>query len=73
MTIADQLRTEGEAAGLAKGRVEGQAATLLRLLRLKFGPISPAVTDKVNSASADQIETWTDRVLTADTLDDVLR
>lgn len=61
MTTADQLRTEGE------------AKLLVRLLTRKFGPLSPAVLDVVNTASAEQIDTWTDRILTADTLDDVLR
>jgi hypothetical protein len=31
-----------------------------------------AVLDKAHSASADQLETWTARVLTADTLEEIL-
>lgn len=65
MTTAEQLRTEG--------RVEGRAEVLIELLGLKFGPLSPDVLDAVNAASADQVTTWTRRLLTADTLDDVLR
>lgn len=73
MTTADRLRAEGRVEGEAKGEVKGQAKALLRLLTRKFGPLSPAELDAVNTASADQIDTWTDRILTADTLDDVLR
>lgn len=60
MTTAEQLQ------------VRGQIKMLVRLLELKFGPLSPAVLDVVQTASAEQIDTWADRILSADTLDDVL-
>lgn len=65
MTTADMLRTEG--------RSEGRAETLLQLLTLKFGPLPQTVHDTVYAASTDQLETWTARILTAETLDQVLR
>ena len=45
----------------------------MQLLTLKFGPLPPAALDTVQAASSDQLETWTARVLTADTLATVLR
>jgi putative YhgA-like transposase len=61
MTIADLHRAEG--------RAEGRVETLVQLLTLKFGPLPDAVLAAVRDASADQLRTWTARVLTADTLD----
>jgi hypothetical protein len=68
VTTAEMLRAEGELRGVARGRAE----SLVQLLHLKFGPLPPAALDLVHAASVDQLETWTDRVLTADTLDEVL-
>ncbi|WP_239405195.1 Rpn family recombination-promoting nuclease/putative transposase [Frankia sp. Cj3] len=65
MTIAEQLRAEGRVEGRAEGRVE----TLVQQLTLKFGPLPEALLTTVRNASADQLRTWTVRVLSADTLD----
>jgi hypothetical protein len=62
------LRAEGEARGQARGRADA----LVQLLALKFGPLPQAALDTVYAAAADQLETWTARVLTADTLEAVL-
>ncbi|NEE02296.1 hypothetical protein [Phytoactinopolyspora halotolerans] len=61
MTTADMLRAEG------------RVATVLQQLSLKFGPLPQTTVDAVQNASAEQLEAWTARVLTADTLDEVLR
>jgi predicted transposase/invertase (TIGR01784 family) len=53
-------------------RAEGQAKALMQLLTLKFGPLPQPVLDDIHAASTNQLETWTARVLTADTLDEVL-
>jgi hypothetical protein len=63
MTTADMLRAEGEARGLAKG--------LVRTLTVKFGPLPEDIVGKVHAASTSQVETWTDRAVTADKLDQV--
>lgn len=68
VTTAEMLRAEGEARGEARGRAEA----LEQLLTLRFGPLPPAALDVVRAASVDQLETWTSRVLTADTLDQIL-
>ena len=53
-------------------RAEGRAEALVQLLTLKFGPLPQAVLDTVHAASTDQLQTWTARVLSATTLDEVL-
>ncbi|MDR7168972.1 hypothetical protein J2W56_002713 [Nocardia kruczakiae] len=58
MTTAEQLR--------AKGR----AKTLLRLLALKFGPLPDHVIDRVQAGDTAELDTLTERILTATTLDE---
>jgi predicted transposase YdaD len=65
-------RLEGRAEGHAEGRLEGRVETLVQQLTVKFGPLPEAVLTLVHDASADQLQTWTARVLTADTLDELL-
>lgn len=68
VTTADMIRAEGKAEGEAKGRAEA----LVQFMTVKFGPLEPSVLDVVHTASTDQIELWTGRVVTAETVDDVL-
>jgi len=76
MTIAEMLRAEGRGEGRVEGRVEGRAEgraeALVQLLTLKFGPLPDAALTTVRNASTDQLQTWTARVLTTDTLDQLL-
>lgn len=69
MTTADTLRAEGE----ARGEARALARVLVRQLTLKFGSLSSATLNAIQAASADQLETWTARILTATTLDEVLQ
>lgn len=68
MTAADRLIEEGVKQGLA----QGQAETLLKQIRLRFGPPSPAVEAQVRAASTDQLDRWTEAILFAPTLDALL-
>lgn len=56
-----------------EGRQEGEARLMLRQLRLKFGPLEPEIEDRVRSADADRLLAWGERVLTAESLQDVFR
>jgi hypothetical protein len=62
-----KIREEGR----EKGQQEGEARLVLRLLRLKFGPLAPEVEEQVQAADADRLLVWGDRVLTAQRLSDV--
>jgi hypothetical protein len=56
-----------------KGRQEGEARVLLRLLRLKFGPVDLETEERVRSADADRLLGWSERFLTAKSQQDVFR
>lgn len=73
VTTAEMLRAEGEARGEARGETRGRAEALVQLLTLKFGALPQATLNMVHDASVDQLATWTARVLTAETLDEIVR
>lgn len=62
-----QIREEGR----QEGRQEGEARVVLRLLRLKFGPLAPEIEELVCSADADRLLEWSERVLAAERLQDI--
>ncbi|MFM2416238.1 MAG: hypothetical protein RL385_961 [Pseudomonadota bacterium] len=68
MTAADRLRAEGKAEGEAKG----EAKLLLKLLALRFGPLPDSAVARVMGASEEERMGFTERVLTAASLNDVL-
>jgi hypothetical protein len=45
---------------------------LLKQLALRFGPLPEATRARVEAGSAEQLDAWAERVLTAATLHDVL-
>ena len=63
---------EGRHQGLQKGRQEGEARVLRRLLTRRFGPLPPWADDRLALASEAELEGWTDRVLDARSLEEVL-
>jgi hypothetical protein len=63
----------GEARGEARGKQQGACGLLLRLLRKRFGrDVDSGVEQRLAAASADQIDTWAERVLSAQTLTELL-
>ena len=71
--IREEGRQEGQQEGRQEGRQEWGASMLLRQLRLKFGPLSSEVEARVRSTDADRLLDWSERVLTAERLEDVFR
>ena len=69
----DRWNREIREEGRQEGRQEGNAEVVLRQLRLKFGPLEPEVEERVRSAEAGRVLEWGDRVLTAESLQDVFR
>lgn len=63
VTTADRLRAEGQ--------LEGQRRMLARMLEKKFGTIPPAVRNQIGSASVAELERWSDRLLSASSLEAV--
>jgi len=64
MTVADRLREEG--------RLEGRIETLLTMLEQRFGPVPPNITARIRTADAPTVDRWTNRVLIAPTLEELL-
>lgn len=71
-TIAAE-RAEGEATGLAKGRIEGQREMLASLLAKRFGELPSWAVNRVSQASAEQLEVYLDAILTASSLEAALQ
>ena len=51
----------------------GEARMLLRQLTLKFGNLLPEIEQRIRDANADTLLAWSERVLTASTIDEILR
>jgi hypothetical protein len=64
------------AQGIAKGRAEGRAEAtrvlVARLLERKLGPLSPEHQAQLASANIEQLEQYSDALLLASSLDEVL-
>ena len=64
-----------ERDALEKGREEGiekgKLGVIAKLLKLKFGELPGWVEDKLNDAGEQQSERWTDRILTAESFEEV--
>jgi predicted transposase YdaD len=72
MTAGERLIQQGEERGIKKGIQQGERNLLLRLLRRRFGNEVDADTERrVTTASEEQIETWSERVLSAATLNEL--
>ena len=58
--------------GKAEGKAEGRAELLLRLLVRRFGPLPASAEVQVRSASAAELDAFVDRLLSANSLAEVL-
>jgi hypothetical protein len=71
--IVETWRREAIQEGVKQGLEQGERKLLLRLLRRRFGGDVDGVTEqRVRVASAEQIEVWAERVLSAATLSELL-
>ena len=61
----------GRVEGMERGRVEGERAVVERLLRRRFGKLSKSASERLVTASTTDLERWADKVLDADSLEDV--
>ena len=62
---------QGMQQGMNRGRMVGERALLRRLLRRRFGDLSPETVERVDQASARDLESWAENVLDAGTIDEV--
>jgi len=56
---------------MRSARIEAQM--LLRQLSLRFGNLPQSAREQVETADADTLLRWSERILTASTLDEVFR
>jgi hypothetical protein len=68
-------RMEGRREGESFGLLRGQAAILQRLLLKRFGQqlAEERLREKLEHAQPEQLELWAERILDAQSLDDVFR
>lgn len=59
--------------GLAEGRTEGRAELLSRQLTLKFGELSAEIQQRLQQAGEAELDIWAERVLFAESIDEVFR
>jgi hypothetical protein len=63
---------QGMQQGLQQGMQQGEAYILLRLLHVKFGDIPEETRRRVESADAETLLAWSERILTARSVDEVI-
>jgi flagellar biosynthesis/type III secretory pathway protein FliH len=80
-TFAERFRAEGRSQGIQQGMREGreqgmqrgEVAMLVRLLERKFGPVPEALRPRIEAADERSLLEWSERVLSAATLEDVFQ
>ncbi len=70
--FAQRCTEKGHKEGHKQGLQLGEARILTALLRLRFGDLPVAVQQRIEAADADTLLRWSERVLTAQTLEEVL-
>ena len=68
-----QGRESGREEGIQLGAERTQRRILAKLLVSRFGPLDTATEQRLQQASLEQMDRWTDQALTAQRLDEVFR
>jgi hypothetical protein len=71
--FAERFIEKGRAQGIEQGMQRGEARMLTSLLQLRFGELPEAARQRIETADPDTLLRWSERVLTAESLEDVLR
>jgi hypothetical protein len=69
----EEWKRQGRQEGRLEGRQEGEAALLLRLLELRFGPLDETSGARVRRADTETLLRWGERVLTATSLEEIFK
>ena len=68
---------EGKLKGLQEGKLkglqEGKLETLLNLIKVKFGQITPSLEDKIKNSTIKELDNYLVNLLTATCVEDVLK
>src|SRR5690554_8216824 len=65
-------RQEGMRQGMQQGMQQGGARVLLRQMERKFGTVSVEIRQRINQADEERLLEWSERVLTANSPEEVL-
>ena len=58
--------------GMQQGVQQGEVAVLLRQIKRKFGPtVAASFQQRVEQADAETLLVWSERILTAESIDDI--
>jgi hypothetical protein len=71
-TFIDRYIAQGKELGEQRGKQLGEAEMLLRLIERKFGPPSATVRHRITEADSETLLEWSERILDAGSLDEVL-
>ncbi|MCI5180313.1 MAG: hypothetical protein D3911_13510, partial [Candidatus Electrothrix sp. AW3_4] len=74
--FAERYREEGMQKGIQKGLLKGiqetEVSVLVMQLQSKFGDLPEGIRTRIENADSDTLLCWLDRVLTADSIDEVI-
>ena len=70
-TARQEALREGRMEGLREGEARGEAKLLLRQLSRRFQPLPEGISERIHGADPDTIERWADRLLEAESLDEI--
>ena len=68
----EQGRLEGEQKGEEQGRTHALREVVLKQLKLRFGSVPRKHAARIQQASVEQLERWSERIISADSVDAVL-
>ena len=72
MPYVTSVERYGREQGVKEGEKQGEVKVLLRQLELKYGPRAAADWRKrVEEADSQSLHTWSEKILTANTIDEV--
>jgi len=66
-------KQEGKQEGRQEGRREGESALLQRQMTLRFGPLADGLRERIQTADAETLLQWGERILTAATPEEVVK
>ena len=73
MPYITSIERIGIQKGIEQGIRQGEATLLLRLIALKFGEADEDAIGQIRAADTDTLLRWSERILTAETLADLLK
>ena len=66
-------RQEGIQLGRREGRQEGISLILLKLIKKRFGAVSPDIAERIKAMEVDQLETLAEKILEITTEEELRR